>query len=235
MALRSHGSRLGARERQSRPVAWLGALRRRRYGAARPRQRDDSLTVVDRNFLAAPVLIPLQKSGTNRHWLTRAIDYQRKGFRPQRLLTSLLDAKAYPASEIIELYHERWEIELAYREIKTDVLDGAGAPLRSKRPEGVRQEVWGVLLAYNLIRLEIERMADEAKVKPTRISFAGALNLICDEWMWLAGTRTPGQIPRQLKRLRADMRRLVLPKRRRERSYPRAVKIKMSNYAKKRA
>ena len=191
--------------------------------------------MVDRNFLAAPVLIPLQKSGTNRHWLTRAIDYQRKGFRPQRLLTSLLDAKAYPASEIIELYHERWEIELAYREIKTDVLDGAGAPLRSKRPEGVRQEVWGVLLAYNLIRLEIERMADEAKVKPTRISFAGALNLICDEWMWLAGTRTPGQIPRQLKRLRADMRRLVLPKRRRERSYPRAVKIKMSNYAKKRA
>jgi len=110
---------------------------------------------------------------------------------------------------------------------------GPTAVLRSKQPERVYQEMWGLLLAYNLIRVEMERFADEANVAPTAISFVTAFNLICDEWIWLAGTATPGQIPRQLKRLREDMRRLVLPQRRRERSFPRVVKIKMSNYNKK--
>jgi len=167
-------------------------------------------------------------------WVVRVIDYQRKGFRPQRLLTSLLDAECYPAAELIELYHERWELELAYRELKTGMLDGPGVPLRSKRPESVRQEVWGLLIAYNLVRLEMERVADEAKVKPTQISFAMVFSIICDEWLWLSGS-SPGAVPRHLQRLRANLRRFILPERRRERTYPRAVKIKMSNYAKKRA
>jgi hypothetical protein len=176
-----------------------------------------------------------QNPALPKTWVVRVIHYQLKGFRPQRLITSLLDAQAYPANEIIELYHERWELELAYDEIKTDMLDGAAAPLRSKRPPGVRQEVWGLLIAYNLVRLEMERVADEVKVKPTRISFSMVLDMICHEWWWLSGIRSPGSIPRHLQRLRANMRRCVLPERRRQRSYPRAVKIKMSNYAKKRA
>jgi hypothetical protein len=61
------------------------------------------------------------------------------------------------------------------------------------------------------------------------------LDLVCNEWLWLSGTATPGAIPRHLARLRANLQRCVLPQRRRDRSYPRAVKIKMSNYAKKRA
>jgi hypothetical protein len=155
--------------------------------------------------------------------------------RPQRLITSLLDADKYPAKEIVDLYHERWELELAYDEIKTEMLDGAAAPLRSKSPVGIRQEVWGLLIAYNLVRLEMERVADQAKVKPTRISFTMVLDMVCNEWLWLSGTATPGAIPRHLERLRADIRRCVLPERRPNRAYPRAVKIKMSNYAKKRA
>ncbi len=99
----------------------------------------------------------------------------------------------------------------------------------------VRQEVWGMLIAYNLVRLEMERVADEVKVKPTRISFSMVLDMVCSEWWWLSGTSSPGAIPRHLQRLRANMRRCILPERTRERSYPRAVKIKMSNYAKKRA
>ena len=97
------------------------------------------------------------------------------------LLTSLLDPEEYPAAEIVALYHERWEIELGYDEIKTHML-ARQETIRSKTPQGVRQEIWGIAIAYNLVRLEMERAADEAKVEPTRISFVYALSLVCREW-----------------------------------------------------
>ncbi|HSD27858.1 MAG TPA: hypothetical protein VLL75_11190 [Vicinamibacteria bacterium] len=53
----------------------------------------------------------------------RAIRYQRRGFRSQLLLTSLLDPSAYPAAEIAQLYHERWELELGLDEVKTHTLE----------------------------------------------------------------------------------------------------------------
>jgi hypothetical protein len=165
-------------------------------------------------------------------WQMRALLYSRPGFRPQWLLTSLVDAKAFPAKEVAALYHERWELELSYDEIKTEMLDREET-IRSRSPVRVRQEVWGILLAYNLVRLEMERVADEAKVEPTRISFVTALHLICDEWIWCASA-SPGAIPRHLRNLRASLRRFILPVRRSERRYPRAVKIKMSSYPRKR-
>ena len=166
------------------------------------------------------------------HWQMRALRYSRAGFRPQWLLTSLVDAKTYPAKEIAALYHERWEVEMCYDEIKTEMLDREEA-IRSKSPARVCQEVWGILLAYNLIRLEMERVANEAKVAPTRISFIAALHLIRDEWI-CCGFASPGAIPRHLQNLRAKLARFVLPERRSDRSYPRAVKIKMSSYPRKR-
>jgi hypothetical protein len=164
-------------------------------------------------------------------WTARAIEYQRKGFPPQTLLTSLRDPAAFPASEVVALYHDRWEIELGYDELKTEVLDREEA-IRSKSPNAVAQELWGILLAYNLVRVEMERVADEAGVEPTRISFITAYHLICDEWLWSA-VASPGSIPRHLRDLRANLARLVLPPRR-ERSYPRGVKVKLSPYAVKR-
>jgi hypothetical protein len=164
-------------------------------------------------------------------WRARRIRYQRPGFREQWLLTSLCDPQRFPAHEIVALYHERWELELGYDEIKTDLLDREEA-IRSKKPDGVRQELWGVLLAYNLLRLEIESIAREAKVEPTRISFLEALRLIRDEWAWLSVT-SPGAIPKRLATMRRSIKRYVLPPRR-ERLYPRAVKLKMSNYDRKR-
>ncbi len=162
----------------------------------------------------------------------RAIRYQRRGFRPSTLLTSLLDAKLYPADDVIALYHERWEIELAYDEVKTHLLAREEC-IRSRTPAGIRQELWGIALAYNLIRLEIERIADELGVAPTRISFVNALDLIRDEWIWCANS-TPGAIPKQLDALARRIKLLVLPERRPDRAFPRAVKIKMSNYNRKR-
>jgi hypothetical protein len=165
-------------------------------------------------------------------WTARAIAYQRKGFRPQTLLTSLLDPTKYPAAEIVLLYHERWELELGFDELKTEMLDRQET-IRSKTAEGVYQEAWGLLTAYNLIRVEMEQVAAEAGVPPMRISFTIALHLIQDELMWCRAA-SPGTIPAKLRRLRGNVARFVLPPRRGDRSYPRAVKIKMSNYKRKR-
>jgi hypothetical protein len=237
---------------------------------------DDSLTIVDRGFLSAALLIPLSRDGQNRQWLTRAksntafthvetlgpgdsivelavtdhakatdeslkghgpwrvraIQYQRPGFRPQLLLTSLMDAKTYPASEIRELYHERWELELGFNEVKTEMLEREES-IRSRKVAGVQQELWGLLLAYNLVRLEMERVAREAGVPPTRISFIASLRFVRLILLGLVFA-SPGVIPKRLQHLRVDIGHFVLPPRRPHRRYPRAVKIKMSNYPRKR-
>ena len=165
-------------------------------------------------------------------WTMRAIGYQRRGFKPQTLLTSLVDRKLYPAREIIALYHERWELELGFDEVKTEMLDREET-LRSKSPAGIAQELWGLGLVYNLVRLEMERIAQAAELPPTRISFVMSLRLIKDLWFY-ASLNSPGTIPKRLHKLRLEILRFVLPPRRSQRSYPRAVKIKMSNYPRKR-
>jgi len=164
-------------------------------------------------------------------WEMRAIQYQRKGFKPQTLLTSLVDPVAYPASEIVALYHERWEIELGYGEVKTVML-AREETTRSKTPRGVTQELWGLALTYNLVRLEMERIAAEAGVTPDRISFKSALMFIEHALLHLS-LESAGRIPEHLRQLREDIAHFILPKRR-QRSYPRAVKIKMSNYPRNR-
>lgn len=165
-------------------------------------------------------------------YVARAIRYQVKGFKPGTILTSMLDGEQFPASEIVELYHERWELELGYDEIKTEMLDRLES-IRSRTVAGVEQELWGILLAFNLIRLEMERTADDLGLEPTRISFVSALRIVCDTWSWCA-LASPGALPTRLKTMRDLFSRLVLPDRRRSRRYPRAVKIKMSNYPRKR-
>lgn len=81
--------------------------------------------------------------GLPKTWVARAIRYKRRGFPPQVLLTSLVDPAKYPRSEVASLYHERWEIELGYDEVKTHMLDrmetpcGASTwPGRSRRSGG---------------------------------------------------------------------------------------------------
>jgi hypothetical protein len=67
----------------------------------------------------------------------RAIRYQRPGFAEQTLLTSLRDSKRFPKQERTELYHERWELELGYDELKTELLEQTES-IRSQKSEGVR-------------------------------------------------------------------------------------------------
>ena len=162
----------------------------------------------------------------------RAIRYHHRGFRPQTLLTSLLNPVAYPATEIVALYHERWELELGFDEVKTHTLEREEA-LRSKTPARITQEVWGLALGYNLVRLAMARVAARARVPPVRISFRHALQFIRLFWL-TAWTTSPGVLPRRLEALHEELALLILPERRPRRRFPRAVKIKMSNYPRKR-
>lgn len=163
----------------------------------------------------------------------RMIRYRKPGFKESRLITSLVDSKKYPADELIALYHERWELEIGFDELKTHEL-AREETIRSRTAVGVRQEVWGVLLAYNLVRVEMERAAAEAGVEPRRISFVNALSLIRTAWIvWSTPPLAPGRIPEGLLDLERQLGHLLLPERRPERRYPRAVKIKMSPYGKK--
>ncbi len=166
-------------------------------------------------------------------WVVRAIRYERKGFKPQTLLTSLTDQRRFPARELVALYHERWELELGFDELKTVLLKRQEA-LRSKSIRGVGQELWSLGLLYNLIRLEMEKIAAEAGVPPMRISFIAALQFMQNFWL-VCAAMAPARIPRRLRELREDLSQFVLPPRRTERLYPRVVKIKMSPYPKKRS
>jgi len=163
----------------------------------------------------------------------RAIRYHRRGFRPQTLLTSLLDPTSYPADEIVALYHERWELELGFDEVKTHTLERQEA-LRSRAPERVRQEIWGLAIGYNLVRLAMARVAERAQLPPRRISYRHTLMLIRNFWLtaWLA---PPGVLPRRLEALHDEIALLLLPPRRSERRFPRVVKIKMSSFLLKRS
>jgi hypothetical protein len=185
------------------------------------------------------VEIVLSQRSRERHgesvpqpWIARAVRYQRPGYPPQILLTSMLDHRRYPAREIAALYHERWELELGFDEVKTEMLDREEA-LRSQSPRGIAQEIWALALVYNLVRAEMEQIADQAGVPPTRISFVTALHLLRSFW-FLAARIAPARLPGQLEKLRGDISRFILPERRSLRSFPRAVKIKMSNYPRKR-
>jgi hypothetical protein len=167
-----------------------------------------------------------------KSFFVRAVRYQLDPKQPEQwLLTSLLDHRRYSASDLVALYHQRWELELAYDEIKTHMLDRRET-IRSRSPVGVAQELWGILLTYNLVRLEMQNIAREAQLPPSRIGFVAAMRFIRDEWAWCA-VANPGTIPQKLARMRQDILAFVLPKRRTKRRYPRAVKIKGTKYPKK--
>ena len=94
-----------------------------------------------------------------------------------RLITSILDAQHAPAQELAALYHERWEIETALDELKTH-LRGARIVLRSKTPDLVRQEFYGLLMAHFAVRALMHEAALHAGEDPDRLSFVHAVRVI---------------------------------------------------------
>ena len=111
----------------------------------------------------------------------RVIDYRIEGIEDAeplyRLLTTLTDPRQAPAGELAALYHERWEIESIFDEFKTH-LRGAKRVLRSKTPDLVRQEFYGLVLTHYAIRELIHQAALERKLDPDRLSFTGTVQLV---------------------------------------------------------
>ena len=111
----------------------------------------------------------------------RVIDYRLEGIEDAepiyRLATTILDPDKAPAEELAALYHERWEIETAFDELKTH-LRGAKVVLRSKTPDLVRQEFYGLMMAHFAIRRLMHEAALKANQDPDRLSFLHAVRVI---------------------------------------------------------
>jgi hypothetical protein len=113
--------------------------------------------------------------------VVRVIEYTLEGIADAepmyRLLTTILDPSEAPANELAALYHDRWEIETALDELKTH-LRGARIVLRSKTPELVRQEVYGLLLAHFAIRGLMHEAALKADIDTDRLSFLHSVHVV---------------------------------------------------------
>ena len=229
---------------------------------------DHSLTVFDRGFLCAEILLGLTRTGEQRHylipaksntkwevlsgtaadclvrmrvspqarakaphlpehWTARAVRMVSANGKVRILLTSLLDRRRFKIEDLAECYRRRWEIETSYRELKQSML-GDALTLRSQQPQGIVQEIWGALMAYNLVRLEMAKAAIQAKVEPTDLSFLRALHILQNEMIWAVGM-APGKLPAHLLRLRIQLQFAIVEKRR-GRQCPRVVKARPSRY-----
>jgi len=111
----------------------------------------------------------------------RVVEYRLEGIADAdpiyRLLTTVLDHDAAPADELAALYHERWEIETALDELKTH-LRGSRIVLRSKTPDLVKQEFYGLMLAHFAIRGLMHEAALKADHDPDQLSFLHAVRVI---------------------------------------------------------
>lgn len=184
---------------------------------------------------------PIRSTKGRKKWnketiIVRVIHFQINGFRPVRLITSILDPDI-TAKEIVIHYHRRWDVEIAYDEIKTHqcatARGQAPTTLRSKRSDLVEQELYAILITYNLIRSVIYEAAKKEAKDPLSISFLDTLQLLIDGAPLISSYRASKK-----KRAIAYLYDLIassqIDRPRRSRCNPRVVKRKMSNFKRKR-
>lgn len=229
---------------------------------------DNSITLFDKGFWGADLLLNVADGGSNRHWLTparknlvmeeverygkhdrrvrmkvspqarkrnpglpthwevREVSYESQG-QIRSLLTSL-PAENYSAGAVAELYLERWEIELGFRDIKSSMQQNA-VTLRSKKIDLIYQEVWGLLLAYNIIRREASQAAVAFGRTPSDIRFKPACQYIAVQLIVMAAANPVSATGRRLAELRGSLGGLFLDHRPRP-GRPRTVKISKTRY-----
>jgi hypothetical protein len=191
----------------------------------------------DGSYLAYIHPAEYQRRKRGERLLVRVIEYtiedpHRTGHRERhRLITSLLDPDRYPAHTLACEYHQRWEAEIAIDEVDTHQRLPKQA-LRSRKPAGVIQEAYGLLIAHYAVRMLMHEAALQSEWDPDRLSFTNALEIVCDAVAEFQMTATE-QLPRLYQRLLDDISRHRLPKRD-NRSNPRVIKRKMSNFKLKR-
>ncbi|MFM4993669.1 IS4 family transposase, partial [Aeromonas veronii] len=229
---------------------------------------DNSVTLLDKGFFGADLLLRIQAEDTDRHWLiperkglvytelerygdgdrllqmkvspqarkknpalpthwqVRAVTYEVAG-KEKTVFTSL-PVTRFSAAQVVTLYHERWEIELGYRDIKSAMQHNA-ITLRSKKVDLVYQELWGLLLGYNLVRREASQAAVAHQRAPNEVSFKFACQFIANQMAVMAGALSPAHTPRRLAELRGSIGVMFIEKRPRS-SRPRAVKLSKTRF-----
>lgn len=157
----------------------------------------------------------------------RVIDVHVKGFRPFRIISSLIDPEI-SALEIVKHYHKRWDIEISYDEIKTHqcaTLRGqAPTILRSKKPELIEQELYALLIAYNMTRWLMYQSAKKSGVEALELSFLDCLQ-------WIIDAVDKKNCHYYLSFLIANS---PIDRPKRKRTNPRVIKVKMSKFKRKR-
>lgn len=172
----------------------------------------------------------------NDRLLVRVIEYtindpNRPGHgEVHRLLTTLLDPELYPVLDLICLYHERWEIELVIDEMDTHQRL-PNRPLRSRKPAGVIQELYGLLIAHYIIRSIMHDAAVEHHLDPDRLSFINSVRLICHAVAEFQIVH-PNMHPLLRTRLLRDIAHFQLPPRD-NRINPRVIKRQQSKFERK--
>jgi hypothetical protein len=135
----------------------------------------------DGSYLSRVYASPKEQRHGQNGIVVRVIEYRLEGIPEAepiyRLLTSILDHEAAPATELAALYHERWEIETALDELKTH-LRGSRIVLRSKTPDLVRQEFYGLMMAHFAVRGLMHEAALKANEDPDRLSFLHAVRVV---------------------------------------------------------
>jgi hypothetical protein len=185
----------------------------------------------DGSYLA--VIFRKEKS---RHFkvTVRVVEYVVEGSSEiYRLMTSLLDPSTAPAEELARLYHQRWEIEGTFDELKTHQR-GSGAVLRSQSPQGVRQEFWAHMILHGIVRkLAYKASHGVAEPDPDRISFTTSLRILRRSATSGVG-RLAHLLHHGLKLALAELRQLRNQVIRRHRQCPRVVGHQQPRYPSRR-
>ena len=140
--------------------------------------------LADGSYLAKLYPSPKHRRQDRDGILVRLIDYRIDGVRESyRLVTNILDPSQAPALDLARLYSERWTIETAFDEIKTH-LRGSKVVLRSKLPDLVRQDVFGLLLAHYGVRFVMHDAAISEDISTEELSFVHTLRVVHRKLPW---------------------------------------------------
>jgi hypothetical protein len=183
-------------------------------------KRSNKLRYSQEDWEALPETLPLRQI---------KVIVRQPGFRTTSfyIVTTLLDEKAYPASELAEVYFQRWDVELFFRDIKTTMdMD----VLRCKTPDMVRKEILMHLIAYNCIRALIAEAAEGTDVRTRRISFKGCVQALRQWEPYLSQANISSQEQNRLIRLLYASIAGNIVIERPGRSEPRAVKRRPKYY-----
>ena len=182
--------------------------------------------------LPAPASLGKKALGLPAQIEVRIIKLRRKGFRDIELVTNLPAVDRYTAAEIATLYLDRWEIEVGIRELKCVLGENTKPTFRSHKPDRVKQETYGLLLAYNCVRALMAEAAEQKDLQPRRLSFTDCLAQI-RVFMPIMAHVGADLVPELYAGMLDALAACELPPRRKGRTCRREVRVKMSKYKKK--